>query len=157
MNTGETVFIIFMIILTPISVGSFAAVVWWIIRPHRETESAERVDKIWEQRETWGEDICRQLLAHQVEPDMTPEMVRLAWGEPKAIEPTSTGLERWHYHDPPSQQPTGYALFKNKRVIEAVPLPPTRRLTWGPWPIIAILLGLSALVSMVALGVVFFS
>lgn len=140
-----------MIVLTPISVGAFGAVVWWMVRSRAETDSAERIDRIWQQRNSWGEETCRLLIERQVEAGMTPEMVRLAWGEPAAVETTSAGLERWQYNN------SGYALFEAGQVIEAERATPARKLVWGPWPIIAILLGLSTLVSIIALGVVFFS
>ncbi|MCB0209934.1 MAG: hypothetical protein KDJ52_11415 [Anaerolineae bacterium] len=153
MGTGETVFWILMAVLTPISIGSFAAVVWWMLRPRGEIESAKRVDRIWQQRDIWGEALCRRLIEQHVEPEMTPEMVRLAWGEPQAVRRLETGDEQWLYND----AATDIVSFKSGRVTTAMRSTPKRGLVWGPWPIIAILLGISALVSMIALGVVFLS
>ena len=157
MQQGEIVFWIFMIVLTPVSVGSFVAVIWWIARPRRETESAERTDHIWEQRDVWGETICRQLLDRQVEPDMTPEMVRLAWGDPQSVRQPEPGVEQWLYDDAPPEKVTDYVLFKAGRVTTAAKSTSNSWLTWGPWPIIIISLGISILVSMIAIGVVFFT
>lgn len=157
MQQGETVFWIFMIVLTPISVGSFLAVMWWMARPRGEAESAERIDCIWRQRDIWGEAICRQLIDHQVEPGMTPEMVRLAWGDPQSIRQPKPDVEQWLYDDAPPETTTNYVSFKAGQVTTATKAMGKPLLTWGPWPIIAILLGISVLVSLIAVGVVFFS
>ncbi|MCB0163606.1 MAG: hypothetical protein KDI79_05225 [Anaerolineae bacterium] len=157
MQQGEIVFWIFMIVLTPISVGSFLAVMWWMARPRRDTESAERVDHIWQQRDNWGEALCRQLIERQVEPGMTPEMVRLAWGDPQAVRQPEPDVEQWLYDDAPPETSTNYVSFKADRVTTAAKSTPKSMLAWGPWPIIVITLGISILVSMIALGVVFFS
>ena len=124
-----------------------------MIRQRGETESAERVDRIWQQRDTWGEPLCRQLIEQHVEPEMTPEMVRLAWGEPQAVRQLEPDGEQWLYND----TATDVVSFKAGRVTIATRSTPKRTLVWGPWPIIFILLSLSTLVSMIALGVVFLS
>lgn len=157
MSTGETVFWTLMVILTPISVGAFLAVAWWIVRQQGEKESTERVDKIWGYRGQWGEPICRQLINREVTEGMTPEMVRLAWGEPKAIEQRATGGEQWVYDTNSSDQTEHYAILKEGRVIQAKNQAPQTGFRWGPWWIIWISLGLSFLVSVIALVIVFVS
>ena len=57
-----------------------------------------RIDRNRELYETWPIDTRQAVLEGRVEPGMTPEMVRVAWGEPSEIVVQSaSGDEIWVY------------------------------------------------------------
>src|SRR5689334_15740641 len=67
-------------------------------------------------RVTWGDEVCKAIIAKKVAPHMTPEMVILAWGEPSSIdqkEITARGKtkERWVYGTP--RRGANYVYFKD--------------------------------------------
>lgn len=147
METGETVYLILLILLTPISFGAMAAVLYWFITQKSDTEQAGRVDAIWSHRRDWGEGLCRQLINRQLAPQMTPEMVRLAWGQPPDTETHSATEEVWNYV-------SGKVTFSSGQVaVFSGEAPKTGR---NPvWFYIAILLALALMVSVITLVVIF--
>jgi hypothetical protein len=57
-----------------------------------------RIDRNRELYETWPIDTREAVLAGRVEPGMTPDMVRVAWGEPsEVVVQSNTGDEIWVY------------------------------------------------------------
>lgn len=136
MQTGATVHLVMMLILTPISVGTMALVVWWFIRTQHSSD--DRVAQIWAQREAWGEPLCRRLINREIEAGMTPAMVKLAWGEPLTIQD-----ERWQYPN------NAYVLFEQDRAVEWSDPPPIAGQELNPWLVLAILLGLSLIIIVV--------
>jgi hypothetical protein len=145
--TGATLHLVLMIILTPISFGAYFALVWWFFSHQAENSQAKRIDQIWGHRHTWGEPLCRQLIARQIEPGMTPEMVILAWGHPTAVHPLPDGGEKWEY-------PTGQITLHRQQVIATEGNPPGGEGKMNVWRIIAIVLGVALLVCAITLMVI---
>jgi len=148
MNTGATLHLILMIFLSPLAFGAMAAVVVWFFTQKSDAAQANRVTDIWNRRQEWGEPLCRQLIDRQIAAQMTPAMVKLAWGEPVAINRAAASTEEWRY-------PTGSVTFENGLVaaFTGAPAPPQRNAT--VWVYIGLLLGLAVIVSIITLIVVF--
>lgn len=157
MDTGETVHLILMIILVPLSVGSFGAVAWWFARQKSGAEAdAQRVDAIWTQHEVWGDETCRQIINRQVAAGMTPPMVKLTWGHPAAVNRADDSTqETWHYLPDRTDQPARAVTFKNGRVDDWEGQFPDAEAGINPYILIAALLGLALFLSAVTVAVIF--
>jgi hypothetical protein len=155
METGARFHLIIMIFLTPVSFGAMALVIWWFFTQKTETVQAANVEAIWRNRDVWGEATCRQLLEGKIEPDMTPEMVRLAWGEATETETPGKQHARWIYRRGKKQQIVGTVTFNQNKVVNfdspQLVAPPT----YTVWVYIAILLVLSLVVSAITLAIIF--
>jgi type II secretory pathway pseudopilin PulG len=93
----------------------------------QELERQDRLRKAEEQRQTeirshesdWGKDICESLISKEIRIDMTPEMIRLAWGQPndidqKELSKTGKSKERWVYGIP--RRGANYVWFTDGKV-----------------------------------------
>lgn len=154
MDVGETVFWTLMAILTPLSFVSFGLVAWWMVRQRGSDSDTDRIEAIWQKRALWSEDVCRQLIDRKIAAGMGPEMVELAWGKPRMVQPVTAG-EQWSYSDASLGQAGNYVVFKDRQVVEVAGQPPQPRSRWGPWSVIVISLGISLLVTVIALVVVY--
>jgi hypothetical protein len=72
-----------------------------------------RIDRNRDLYDSWPIDIRQAILDGLVEPGMTPEMVRVAWGEPaEIVQQARSGDEIWVYkkggHDGSMMYPGGY-------------------------------------------------
>jgi hypothetical protein len=56
-----------------------------------------RIDRNRDVYESWPIDTQQAVLDGKVEPGMTPEMVKVAWGEPTRVSQAGTGEEVWVY------------------------------------------------------------
>lgn len=99
MEPSNTIIFIWMVILTPISVGTTLAVAWWFVRRQSDSESGQQVSLIWARRQEWGEATCRELIEGRLQPGMTSEMVRLAWGDPVQVDEHSSDTVVWGYRN----------------------------------------------------------
>jgi hypothetical protein len=142
-----------MIILVPISFGAYFAVVWWFFSHKADSQQGERVDEIWGRRQSWGEPLCRRLINREVGPEMTPEMVKLAWGEPTVIQSLPNGGEEWVYRTGGSRE--SIVTLQNSQVVRAEGNPPGADGKLNVWLIIAIVLGLAVLLCVITLIVIF--
>lgn len=69
----------------------------------------------------WPDELRQKVLLKRVAPAMTPEMVMLAWGNPRRIEKenSSSGvIERWTYGTPGPRRPASYVWFEGGRVTK---------------------------------------
>jgi hypothetical protein len=99
------------------------------------TRPAEEVEAIWPQvaASDWSVEDKQLVLAGELRHGMSPEQVRLAWGEPEEEEPAGEyGIDhRWRY-------PDRYVAFTAGKVIafattpEEVAKPPVLRCSGGP-------------------------
>jgi hypothetical protein len=155
METGATLHIILMIFLTPVSFGAMGLVVWWFFTQQSDNAQAQNVEEIWNHRDKWGEDICRQLIDGTIGLDMSPEMVRLAWGPPSTTRVENDDREQWTYYQRKQKRLIGSVIFDEKRVVEFS----ASRLNSSPgktvWIYIALLFGLSLIVSLITLVTIF--
>jgi len=120
-DTGSTVYVILLSALAPFSVGGLIFVIWWFTHSDEgDKQNNDLIQAIWNRRDEWGEDICRQLISKQISPQMTPDMVRLAWPEPEKIEPLTPPREKWHYRPMSKQTTAPYIIFENGLVVEIV-------------------------------------
>jgi hypothetical protein len=89
-----------------------------LIKAEAEREE-KRKQAIRARRAEWGDAFCLAVYKHEVAIDMTPEMVKLSWGEPGDIdnkEVTKKGLvkERWIYGTP--RKDARYVYFSEGKV-----------------------------------------
>lgn len=80
-----------------------------------------RIDLIMSRKGEWGEEMCKFVIEREVALDMTQEMVRASWGEPRTVdqkEITKTlTKERWVYGaNPRNKGKTQYVHFSNGKV-----------------------------------------
>lgn len=158
MDTGETVHIILLIILAPLSVGAFGAVAWWFFKQKSGTEEdARRVGKIWAQHEVWGDETCRRIINRQLAAGMTPSMVRLAWGDPAEIRPggDDTALDTWRYPANNSGQPARSVTFDSGVVSSWNGQAAADTVGLNPYILVAALLGLALFLSALTVAVIF--
>ena len=154
MHTGETLHLVLMILLTPISFGAMGIVVWWYLTQRNDGTEAGNVDQIWNKRDQWGEEICRQLINRQIVAGMSSEMVELAWGSPTNIETRTGGDEAWLYQVPGGGQSAGSVLLRNNIVIQSTGSPAKTGKSSAPWIIITATLVLAVIVSIITLLVI---
>jgi hypothetical protein len=139
-----------MIFLTPISFGVMTAVLIWFFTQKSDAEQAGRVERIWAQREAWGEPVCRKLINHEVFPQMTPEMARLAWGNPDSTETDpANATEVWLYKN------DSRITFKNGLVIQVDGTAPATSQKNPVWLYIALLFALAMVISAITLLVIY--
>lgn len=71
-----------------------------------------RIDRNRDLYESWPIDVRQAVLDGKVEPGMTPDMVRVSWGEPSEVVPQGRGDEIWVYkrggNDGSVMYPGGY-------------------------------------------------
>ena len=77
------------------------------------TSQMSRIDRNRDIYETWPIEVRQAVLDGKVEPGMTPDMVRVAWGEPsEVVAQANTGDEIWVYkkggNDGSVMYPGGY-------------------------------------------------
>ena len=158
MQTGELLFNIWMLILTPISFLAMGIVTWWFLRQHRERNQPQRVDEIWAKRTAWGEETCRKLIDYLIEAGMTAEMLKLAWGEPKQILPQAEAQgEVWLYDGLDLAQSSNYVVLQNGEVTQVVGSAPAEGFILGPELVIAILFGISFIACTVLFVILWFN
>jgi hypothetical protein len=125
-----------------------------MVRQRGSDADTDRIATIWQKRDIWSENVCRQLIQRQITIGMLPEMVELAWGKPQTVQPVAAG-EQWLYKDVSLDQAGNYVVFKDSQVVKIVGQPLQPRSRWGPWPVIVISLSISLLVTVIALAVVY--
>jgi hypothetical protein len=153
MTSGSMVYTIWIFFLTPISFGVMAVVTWWFIKRWQE-KPPDRTTLIWQHHSNWGETLCRQLIAYQLDVGMTAEMVTLSWGQPARIAETPKG-QIWHYPGLTENTPA-HVTLKDGLVIGVEGQPKTASTELNPYLIIAFLLGLSAVSCTVVMLVLLF-
>lgn len=141
-DIGSILYLVLFFSLAPFSFLSVIFVIRWFMNPVKELHEAAQVDAIWEQRDVWGEEVCRRLIAAEIEPTMTSEMVRLAWGEPESVTTQDKGHETWHY---PSAQER-FVDFKDNQVTQVIGSHEQNKPLMGLKVIGAILAGLLLLI-----------
>ena len=155
MDMGDRIYLILTFITAPVSIIIMGWVTWWFIQQRGEKEDTERVGSIWAKRTEWGEALCRQLINREIAVEMTPEMVRLAWGQPQAIQrPPDTDIENWLYDSDQLETAQQYVTLKNGQVIgwHGQPQPTTQGI--DPWVVIVGLIGFAFFISTIVLIVV---
>lgn len=115
-DIGTIMYLILFCSLAPISLLSIGLVMRWFINPTGDLREAAQVDAIWQHRDAWGEELCRRLIAGEIEPTMTPDMVRLAWDEPQSVSQEDDDNETWHY----SPSADCVVRFREGQVTEVV-------------------------------------
>lgn len=152
METGATVHLVLMIFLTPIAFGTMGAVLIWFFTQKSESQQADRIEKIWAHRADWSEPVCRRLINSDIAAGMSPEMVRLAWGEPARIETPSDEAQTWVY---PTRQSVSRVSFAGEVVTAVEGAAPTAAKNNTVWVYIAMLFALAFVVSVITLVVIF--
>jgi hypothetical protein len=93
-----------------IGIAIFAAIAFF-----RRMGEKQRAGTVLAHKEGWGEDICQTIISKRINPDMTEEMVLLAWGKPNKVETkelTRQGQKtRWIYGQP--RKGANYVWFTN--------------------------------------------
>jgi hypothetical protein len=90
-------------------------------KKRRIEEEKKRREAILAHLPQWGEAVCQIIIERKIAPNMTREMVKLAWGMPKTIDQTETtakGLvkERWVYGQP--RKGANYIYFTDGKVAK---------------------------------------
>ncbi|RME97727.1 MAG: hypothetical protein D6768_19000 [Chloroflexi bacterium] len=156
MDTGETVHIMLLIILAPLSVVTFGLVAWWFYRQKSGAEEdAQRVANIWAQHEAWGDETCRRIINRQLAAGMTPAMVRLAWDDPAEIHPAGNNTEMWSYPAGGAGQNARSVTFENGKVSGWEGKYVAVAAGLNPYLIVAVLLGLACFLSALTVAVIF--
>ena len=82
----------------------------------RIRNSLNRKAAIFSHLDEWGEATCRLIHDGSIRPEMTAEMVRLAWGDPPNIDQVEVTVqyskERWVYDNSPHRDPN-YVYFRD--------------------------------------------
>ena len=135
--------LVLMLLIAPISIITMLLITRWFINQRGEREQTDRVTEIWSRRQEWGEALCRRIIDRQLEAGMTPDMVRLAWGEPQAIKrPPGQTDEQWLYDIDQSGPIHNQVTFQANKVSEWTGSPLRTDRDISPWLVVAILVGL---------------
>ncbi len=111
------------LIFHPVLIFIYLVVIGYIVLQISNKQAAKkaeeaRQEKIYARSDEWGKEICAALIRKQIDMDMIPEMVRLAWGKPNYTEEKSrtskTVKVRWTYGEP--RKNARYVWFTNDKV-----------------------------------------
>lgn len=153
-NISNAFYMTLFCALAPFSLGTMGLVIWWFIYSDSDQQQASRVDDIWAKRDSWGEAVCRQIIAGTLQPNMTPEMVTLAWGEPERIAQPNPQAEQWVYATSADNQPHHYVIFEQGLVTEYVGQGKLHTEGWFNSQNVLIVLGLLTLLIMGLIGLI---
>jgi LPXTG-motif cell wall-anchored protein len=89
----------------------------------RVRDSLSRKAAVFSHLDEWGEATCRLIYDGSIRPEMTSEMVRLAWGVPPMIDQVEVTIqytkERWVYDDSPDRD-ANYVYFRDGAVTKII-------------------------------------